>query len=759
MTPYQNVQPGQPMQMPPEQGAPMQPPGMPPQGMEGMMPGMQPPMPGMEQEGPMEDAQPGDQGEDMMSAINSAIESTNLAKKLSEEERMTMGVRVVTEFDDDKTSLQDWFDKMNEWLELALLLRENKTFPWPGASNVKYPLLATAAMQFSARAYPTLVPADNQIVKARVIGYDPDGSRFDKADRIAKHMSYQIMHKMDNWEEDMDRLLMIMSIIGVMFKKTYRDEYGKVHSDLLYPENLICDYYTKTLDEAYRKTEVMTVRKNEYVQKVRSGTWLDIGEIYAAPSSAEVDQSPEYQRTQTLDRTVPMSTNASPDLFLAQHTFYDIDGDGYEEPVVITVHYRTKQVVRVVARFTLSGVKLNDKGKIEYIEPIEYFTDYQFLPNPDGSIYGLGFGVLLGPMNEAINSLCNQLVDAGTLNNLQSGFIGKGLRIQMKETAFKPGEWKSVNATGEDLKSSIFPLPSKEPSAVLFQLMNLLIQAGNQLASVAEIFVGKMPGQNTPATTTQETVDQAMKVFTAIYKRTYRSLLREFKKIFRINKLSPDVVAEESSVLNIPLEASDYIGAEDDVIPAADPSGNSSTAQFQQMQQIGQLLLPMQVINPQEYANRMLKLIQIPDPQKLIAPPAPPQPDPSMQTEQAKQQTEQLKQQGMQQKQETDKQLAQQKIQLQEREAAMKEREREQARLHEAQMQQIKQSGAAQDARMNQILKAVELQGTARNQEMQVRHAQQNHEQKLVQTAQQAEQKKKLMAKKPQQQGKRKGAK
>ena len=144
--------------------------------------------------------------------------------------------------------------------------------------------------------------------------------------------------------------------------------------------------------------------------------------------------------------------------------------------------------------------------------------------------YDLGFGRLLGPLNNSANTIINQLVDAGSLSNLQSGFIGKGLRIKMGETKFVPGEWKAVNATGDDIKKQIFALPVREPSDVLFKLLDLLLKSGKELASVAEIFVGKMPGQNTPATTTMATIEQGMKVFTSVYKRVYRSLASEFKK-------------------------------------------------------------------------------------------------------------------------------------------------------------------------------------------------------------------------------------
>lgn len=579
--------------------------------------------------------------QDIASILDSAIIEVNLAKRAKDDVLQKIGTMVKEGYEADLQSCQEWMENNRTWLKMALLLRESKTYPWPGASNVKFPLLATAAMQFSARAYPTLVPADSQLVKTRVIGYDPQGTKADKADRIAKHMSFQIMHLMPNWEEDMDKLLFIEALSGVVFKKTYIcPKLKTVVSDIVFPEDLIVNYWARSLDQAFRKTEHVYLTKNDVESKQRAGEFCDLG-VLPQPSGSALEGTPFYQKPRANDdQLTPVDDDSTPHLFLAQHTFYDLDEDGYAEPLVILVHKETGKIARINARWASDGVEMDSKGKkVVYIEPIEYFTDFQFLPNPDGSIYGLGFGSLLGPINESVNTLINQLVDAGTLNNLQSGFISKGLRIAMKDTRMIPGEWKSVNATGDDLKSGLFPLPSKEPSAVLMNLMNMLIQSGQQLASVADIMVGKAPGQNTPASTTQESVDQSQKVFTAIYKRNYRCLLREFIKIKRWNGLSPDILEKESKMLGMQLQVSDYDNNDHDIIPAADPTGASISTQFSQLQMIGQTLLPLQVINAQEFALRNLKLIQISDPEKLIQAPPQPPPDPKIQTEQIKQQT------------------------------------------------------------------------------------------------------------------------
>jgi chaperonin GroES len=612
----------------------------------GMGEAMPPPMPEME-------------APDSSKWLDFALMNANLAKQVKrkkdgEQQLSAIGEEVCRGYEEDEQSRSEWMKSNKEWLRLALLIRENKTYPWPKASNVKYPLVATAAMQFSARAFPSLVPADGKVVKGKISQKHPNGMLYDAAKRVGNHMSFQIMHQLPRWQEDMDKLLMSMAVSGIVFKKTYFDATARQNrSYLVYPEHLCVNYYAKDLDSAYRKTEIIAYTKNEIHEKTSNDEeFLDVlGEEVGAVQAQLKEPIANKAQPPSADKSTPL-------VFLQQHTFLDLDEDGYEEPYVITVHKDSRKVVRIVARWDSDGVTRNEKGDIIRIKPVEYYTDFPFIPNPDGSIYALGFGTLLGPLNLSINTLINLLVDSGVINNLQSGFIGKGLRIKMGEATLAPGQWKVVNATGDDLSKSIFPLPSKEPSMVLFQLMNLLIQSGNQLASIAEIMVGKMPGQNTPATTTQETVQQSMAVFTAIYKRVYRSLDAEFKKLYRLNALNPDIVKEETDLAGMPMQQSDYDSPEWLICPGADPTGDASTVRMEKMQQVGQLL-QFGVINVQMYAQMMLEVLEIPDADKLVQQPPPPPPDP--------------KAQMMQQQAQIDGQMAQMEMQFKEREAQLKE--------------------------------------------------------------------------------------
>lgn len=653
--------------------------------------------------------------------LDYAFSQSNLAKKLKEKTTKSgelvldlMGEELMKGIEEDITSRQPWLDKNDEWMKLAMLVRETKTYPWPKASNVKYPLLATAAMQFSARAYPALVPTDGHIVKTRVVQKDPSDQIYAAAERIGQHMSYQILERIPGWEEDMDKLLMTMAISGICFKKTYHASAQNCHhSHIVYPENLIVNYYAKCLEKAYRKTEILHYTKNDLQEKVLNDEeFLDL----------KLDRAPEHEPQGQSDKHVvtgilpPPSGPATPFTFYACHTFWDLDEDGYEEPYIVTIHKETRKVVRIIARWEKSGVHRNDKNEITMIEPWEYYTAFPFIPNPDGSIYALGFGILLGPLNEAVNSIINQLVDSGTLNNMQSGFIGKGLRMRMGQTYLQPGEWKVVNATGDDLSKSIYPMPSKEPSAVLYQLLQMLITSGNQLASIAEIFVGKMPGQNTPATTTQETIQQGMAVFTAIYKRVYRSLASEFKKLYKLNKICPDIVEEESQVAGMPLQQSDYDLPDWIVIPGADPTGDSGSVRMSKLQQVGQLL-QMGTIDPMVYTRLVLDANEIPNAQQLIRQPQPQAPDPK--TELIKAQTD-----AVQQKASSDQQGQQQDLQAKQALSQIAQQRDEQKLVHEQQMQALKQAGAAQDAKHSQITSAIDNHTMAMQSMMDLMHSQ-----------------------------------
>lgn len=653
--------------------------------------------------------------------VEDLIEMDNIASVLEEDQLLRYGAEAVEGFESDLQSRSEWEKDLTAWTKLALQISEQKTYPWPNAANIKYPLLATAAMQFAARAYPTLVPSDGKVVKCRVVGYDADGAKQERASNISTHMSYQVIDEMDDWEEDMDRLLLSLPIAGTVFKKTYWDASKQKNcSHVVLPKYLVVNNAAKSLEEAERVSEIIFMSGRKFREKVNRGIYLDV-DIGDPQQTTLFDDDLINRAFQRGNQDVDFTT---PYMLIEQHTYLDLDGDGYSEPYIVLVETQTRKVVRISPRYNSDGVIIDDRKKVISIEPEQYYTKYSFIPNPDGGFYDIGFGRLIGPLNESANTIINQLVDAGTLSNLQSGFIGKGLRIKMGETRFQPGEWKAVNAVGDDLKKQIMPLPVREPSNVLFQLLDLLLKSGKELASVAEIFVGKMPGQNTPATTTMATIEQGMKVFTAVYKRIYRSLTKEFRKLYKLNRkyLNPK---EYIAIIDKEIQQSDYEGPEDDIIPGADPTAVSNQEKQAKAQAVMQLL-NLGTINPMWATQLYLEAHEIPNWQQGVMQPQPKQ-DPKVEAMKAKAQIDQEKAQN-------DIMMSREKMRL---ESMTKEQEMQ----HKARMQQMELQGK----QMEGILKGREASQrmitSAMDHQMQMKQSQDNHNLSMITQQQAAKQK------------------
>src|SRR3990167_5637603 len=335
--------------------------------------------------------------------LDKLVEETNIAEKLDEEQLVDIGQRVSEGYLEDIQSKAAWDKQVDEWVKLSAQVKEEKSYPWPKASNIKYPLLATAAMQFAARAYPSLVPANGKIVQFRVVGADPSGVKAAKADKLAKHMNYQLLEDMRDWEEDMDRLLIQLPIIGCLFKKTYFDPIRKTNvSKLLGPKDLVVNYWANSIESAHRKTEIIPMTANE-LQSYKNGKLyldVDLPKPQSQPAVAPKMDVHGNQAPSTQDDTTPY-------VILEQHTFWDLDDDGYMEPYVITIEESSRKVLRIVARFDSDGIITGPEGEVICIEPVEYYTKYGFIPNPDGGFYDIGFGHLLGPLNESSNTVIN----------------------------------------------------------------------------------------------------------------------------------------------------------------------------------------------------------------------------------------------------------------------------------------------------------------------------------------------------------------
>ena len=602
-------------------------------------------------------------------------DNLNLAEFLDAEELATLGSKLKQALDVDLRSRTAWEENVDSWMRLAVQYKETKTFPWPDAANIKYPLLTTAAMQFSARAYPALIPPKSP-VRAKIVGKaTPELNSI--VERVAEHMSYQVLEEMPEWESDMDKLFMIIPIIGMAYKKTYYDGMKERNcSELVLPKDLVVNYWAKKLGGFTRKHHILEMSANDIYTRKTKGHYLDV-ELGDAKSS---EFTGNERTPSNMDLQMPMEDDeTTPYRIIECHCHYDLDGDGYLEPYVITFDSGSETILRISPRFREDSIKWSDTGgvnkaKVVSIEPDEYFTKYGFIPNPDGSFYDLGFGLLLGPINETINTSINQILDQGTMYTTNGGFLGKGVRIKAGEYRFAPNEWKTVNTTVDDLRKAVYQLPVREPSQVLFQMLGALIEGGEKVASIAEIFVGKMPGQNTPATTTMETVKQGMAVFTAIYKRVYRSLDSEFKKLFKLNQLYLDDRVDYP----VELTREDYRQIELTVLPTADPDVATDAEKL--IKARAQLeFIQLGTVDPKVVTRRVLEAMRIEGIDELMNFQPPPDPEAEMQKVEI-----QAKQQDMQGKG-----------------ALMKMK---------AQMEQMKGQLKAQGAKQDQMIKAMDAQ-------------------------------------------------
>jgi chaperonin GroES len=566
-----------------------------------------------------------------------ACDSPNLCDRFSEKDLQTIGGMVYEGYMYDKASRHSWEQRVQAALDLALQLQEDKTFPWPGAANVKFPLVTIAALQWHARAYPALVPSNN-VVQMRVVGADPDGKRLQKSLRIGSFMSYQLMEESDHWEAEHDRLLLSIPIVGCAFKKTFRDgTRGENRSEMVAARDLYINYWAKSVEDCPRKTHRIPMQKNEMYSRMAGGIYRDCREEgwYESGAQLIVDKARENIRTgmQPINHD-----DTTPYFVLEQHVRLDLDGDGYDEPYIVTIDEASQATVRIVTAFDYEDIQFIGKEIVD-IPATEYFTKYGFIPSPDGGIYDIGYGLILGPLNETASSIVNQIIDAATMQIRSGGFLGRGAKIKGGNQAFNPFQWNPVDSTGDELQKSIMPLPVRDISPVLFQLLNLVIDYTNRITGATDIMVGENPGQNTPAQTSQTMVAQGEKISADIFKRTWRSMKQEFQKLYRLNKRHLPAEEMQYGEQAGVIAQGDFNDPDKFICPAADPNLVSDSAAVQQAMILLQRV-PTGGYDPDAVEVRFLQAARVKDWQQVFLgrQKIPPPPNPKIAVEGMKQQ-------------------------------------------------------------------------------------------------------------------------
>lgn len=486
-----------------------------------------------------------------------------------------IGFKVSEGYKNDLGSMGEWLSNIKKVEELASMYATKKNTPLPNSANIKFPLITKAAYEFSSRTYPEIIK-DGQVVKGRVIGEDLFDIKEEQCENVSDYMNYQLLFEDDEWEMELDVLLNRLPLVGFLCKKSYFCPVKKkIKSVLCDPYDLIIDCDVKNLSDARRISHVLHYRLNDIIERVNAGIFC----------SEPVDKLKERQQSSDLDPKIKV---------IEQHTFLDLDNDSYSEPYIATILEETGELLRLAPRFDKEDVII-DAGEFQYINARQYFTDYHFLVCPRGKFQSVGFGILMLHLNETINSVFNQLIDAGQLANLQGGYKDARLKnMGSGDSLHDPGEWKTVQAmAGVTLKDGMFPINYKEPSEVLFKLLALMIQTGKDLSSSTEVMTGATSADNAKTGAVQALQAQGLKVFTSIQRRIYRSLTGEFNKIYRLNAefLNPKeyfhILGKKRAV-----EREDFDIKHIHIIPVADPNLSS---EYQRTQR-NQLLLAAQAL-------------------------------------------------------------------------------------------------------------------------------------------------------------------
>ena len=506
--------------------------------------------------------------------LMSWAESSNVAPDLTDDALDKLGQRCVDQYKVDEDSRSEWVDGANKAMDLVGAQREGKNFPFENASNVKYPLLHSAVVQFASRAYPSIVQGPD-IVKVRVEGKDPDNTKADRANRVGSYMSYQLLKKTNSWDEDTDKLMHQLPLVGCAFRKIYWQSANNGPSLELVPAtDLVVNNSAPSLELAPQVTHKKRLYPHEIKERIRQKLFLEI-DISGTPSTDPGSSSKPAQ--DTLDN--PNESH----LFLECHCYADLDGDGLDEPWIVTVHEPTSKVVRIVAGYGARQVELTADGQdILRIQREQYFVKYDFAPDPKGGFYSVGLGHALSDISHTTNTIINQMIDSGTLQNAGGGFVGKAFSPKKSTLRFSPGRYHAIDMLGDDIRKSVVNMQHPGPSPVLFQILGLLIDAAKELAGNQEVLTGNV-STNMQPTTLMALIEQGLQQFTAVYKRIYRSLGKEFQRLGALNldflkdqeyaqHLDDQEAAAQAMQMGQSIVASDFETHSADVYPVANPN-------------------------------------------------------------------------------------------------------------------------------------------------------------------------------------------
>ena len=557
----------------------------------------------------------GDPELDIKQDIDSEFDS-NLAEEISEKELNRKAQHLIVKYDEDREARSDWEERYKAGLRTVDpdggMSEEEDARASRGLSTVVHPMIAEAATQFNARSIAELYPSGGP-VKTVIVG-EPNEETEEQARRVKDFMNYQITQEMPEYFPDLDKMLFQLPLVGHAFKKVWWDanmerqcsKFVKAEDFVVAPEST--DLYT-----SLRYTHVIRMPKNDYNRYVEAGWYL--------PSKYTGDGiDPSGDTTEDIEGVDPYSTSDEVMTLLEMHVYESFDGvDGYDDtednedavglPYVITIDYDSEKVV---------SVRRNWDADDESMKRLDWFVSYPFLPGV--GFYGFGLYHLIGGLGKAATGSLRALLDSAAFANMQGGFKLKG-RVTGGELQVNPGEFADLDATVDDVNKAIMPLPFKEPSGALFNLLGLITDAGRRFANTADMNVGDV-NPNAPVGTTVALIEQGSKSFSAIHKRLHYAQGQEFKLLAKLNaKYLPenfDFALAGSSSIIYAADFNDRI----DIIPVSDPNIFSTAQRIAQAQSIMQMAnAAPQLHDVYEAYKRMYEAIRIPNIDEVLKKP------------------------------------------------------------------------------------------------------------------------------------------
>ena len=546
--------------------------------------------------------------------------SDNLAEFLDSSTLSEISSQILTNFQNDLDSREDWYETFKDGLELLGIQNDARSEPFEGASGVYHPLLAEAVTHFQAQAYKELLPA-NGPVDTKVMGASSDPKAM-QANRVKDFMNYQLLYKMEEYDPEMDQMLFFLPLAGSAFKKCYFDPaMGRIVSRFIKAEDLVIPYSATDLHTSPRITHRMTMTENDLLKLQLSGFYLDTdmnAPMYGGDNDSvqsKIDEIDGITRTGDQHDFTLLECHTELDIEGFEHTDSEGEPTGLALPYIITVCKDTNDVLAVRRNYIE-----NDPMR----KKVEYFTHYKFLPGL--GFYGFGLIHMIGGVTKSATAILRQLIDAGTLANLPAGFKARGLNIQRSDDPVQPGEWRDVDTPGGTIRDSFMPLPYKEPSPTLANLLGLLVESGQRFASVMEQNTGD-GNSEAPVGTTVALLEKGQKVISSIHKRMHYAQRSEFKILKRLfgEYLPPEypyqVQGAEQTVF-----AEDFNNSVD-VIPVCDPNIFSTTQRIILAQtQLQMAQSAPQIHNMKEAFRKMYIALNIKDIDDILIPDIPPAP-------------------------------------------------------------------------------------------------------------------------------------